>query len=119
MILLAIFSLTSSHALLESFEFIHLDGDHHHADGPASSAHDAADGICRVDSPRVQVQKSLADVQIDLSKILTPTFYSLRQDSQHAVTPVEICGSPPLELKASWQFFARTALPARAPSIAC
>jgi hypothetical protein len=119
LLLLAIFSFASSHAILESFEFIHHDKDHHHGDSPASSnSHDAADGICRLDSHRAQVQKSLADLQTELSKIFTLAFYSLQQNSQQAGSKIEICGSPPLELKTSWQFSSRTALPARAPSIA-
>jgi hypothetical protein len=117
--LLAIFSLASSHTLLESFELIHHDESHSHAESPASpNSHDAADGICRVDSHRAQVQKSFADVQTELSKIFTLAFFSLQQNSQQAGTKVEICGSPPLELKTSWQFSSRTALSARAPSIA-
>jgi hypothetical protein len=117
-ILLAIFSLASSHMLLESLELIHHDEDHHTESSSNSDSHDAADGICRLDSARVQVQKSVADVQIDLSAIVTLAFYSLQQSSQQVGTPVEICGSPPLELKTSWQFSSRTALPARAPSLA-
>jgi hypothetical protein len=116
--LLAIFSLASSHALLESFELIHHDESHSHAESPASpNSHDVADGICRVDSHRAQVQKSFADVQTELSKIFTLVSYSLQQNSEQAAAKVEIC-SPPLELKTSWQFSARTALPSRAPSIA-
>ena len=116
--LLAIFSLASSHAVLESFELIHHDGDHHHEAPVSSNSHDAADGVCRVDSNRVQVQKTFADMQIDLNKAFTLAIYSLQIQSQQVVTKIEICGSPPLELKTSWQFFARTALPARAPSVA-
>jgi hypothetical protein len=117
MMMLAIFSLASSHALLESFELIHEDGDHNHSHGNAPNSHDAADGVCRVDSHRTQVQKSFADVQAEL-KIFNLAFYSLQNNSQQTGTKVEICGSPPLELKTSWQFSSRTALSARAPSIA-
>lgn len=119
MILLAIFSLASSHALLESFELIHHDGDHSHAESPATSnSHDAADGICLLDSHRTQVQKSFSDVQTEMSKFLTLGLYSLQQDSSERGTEIGRSGSPPLELGPTWQFSLRTALPARAPSIA-
>ena len=113
--LLAIFSLASSHALLESFELIHQDGDHHHASSPSS--HDAADGVCRVDSYRVQAQRSLADLQIGLSKVFALTFYSLAQASHECGIEIGVTGSPPLEFKTTWQFSSRMALPARAPSL--
>lgn len=118
-ILLAIFSLASSHTLLESFELIHHDGDHSHAESPASAnSHDAADGICRLDSHRAQVQKSFSDVQEDLSKFFALSFSFLQQNSQERGTEIGISGSPPLEFVTTWQFSSRTALPARAPSIA-
>lgn len=116
--LLAIFSLASSHALLESFELIHHDGDHSHAESPATSnSHDAADGICLSNSHRAQVQKSFSEVQTDLGKSFNLTFYFLQQNSQERGTEIGKSGSPPLEFKTTWQFSSRTALPARAPSL--
>ena len=60
--LVAMWLPASSHALLQHTGLIHTDGEHHHEDGeshdhgPADAKdHDAADGICRVESHSAKV----------------------------------------------------------------
>lgn len=119
MLLVAVWLPESSHALLESLELIHQ----HHGQADSSSRggdnHEAADGNCRVESNHVQVPQPV------LSGPLLP-----RESADYPLPVAAFIedlltlpngpappGAAPPELSHCWQFFFRTALPARAPSL--
>ncbi|MEO5804096.1 MAG: hypothetical protein ABIR24_11265 [Verrucomicrobiota bacterium] len=112
-LLLALFAFVSSHALLENLELIH-----HHEGHPSDSAHsdlnhDAADGLCRIDSSLCKIQKPAPELPSHfVTAVLTGLLNTPDQSQLFLFEHV----SPPLELVSTWQFSSRTALPARAPS---
>lgn len=120
MLLLAVWLPGSSHSLLESLELIHQ----HHGEPDSSSQdaddHDVADGICRIESDRVQAP------QRELSASLLPlgwtdsslTVTALFQASLSLPTGLAPPGTAPPQLSHCWQFSFRAALPVRAPSFA-
>jgi len=113
--LLALFALVSSHAFLENLELIH--GEAHHAESAAHSDfdHDAADGLCRIDSGICKVQKSANE--LSFSHCVADVLASLLNYSQPSQLAPSELASPPPELVSTWQFSSRAALPARAPSL--
>ncbi len=117
LMLLTLFAFASSHPLLESLELIHHDDAH--AEGPTSSDHDhdAADGLCQINSHRNELQRSLAD-SFDFSHCLVLGSLFLQPETQGVKPRLLTSSSPPPELGTTWQFSARAALPVRAPSIA-
>ncbi len=115
--LLALFSFVSSHALLENFELIHHEESYHSESAPHSDLnHDAADGFCRIDSGVCKIQKSASDCA--LSQVIATVLAGLLDKAAQREIVLSEHISPPLELISAWQFSSRTALPARAPSIA-
>jgi hypothetical protein len=116
MLMLTLFAFASSHPLLEGLGLIHQESAH--ADGPASSDsdHELADGKCRINISRDEVQKSFADGSFSLAKILALACVLFQSEELSAQSTVEIASSPPPELRTTWQFSSRAALLARAPS---
>jgi hypothetical protein len=128
--LVAVWLPASSHALLQSFGFIHQVHTHddsadeaHDADSHDSHEHDAdadnhaaADGLCLVSSGKVSPAKLVAVAALPwlvaatvLSGAETPS--SLQRHSGPSPP-----GVAPPELSHCWQFSFRAALPVRAPS---
>ena len=117
MLMLTLFAFSSSHPLLENLGLIHQEVAH--ADGPAHSEnnHEAADGICRIESSHEELQKPLADA-LDLSHGLVYLCVLLLDADPDADPGGQSLSPPPPELGTSWQFSSRAALPVRAPSFA-
>ena len=120
---------TSSHALLEQIGWIHEashhhdhhgvdDGEHHHdseSDGE-SKDHDAADGICRVESSLVDVPSAAAGQVLFFIEV--PAHCGVdRLTDEPGFTGPSPPGTAPPELQATWQFSYRAAVPVRAPSL--
>lgn len=118
MLMLTLFAFASSHPLLEGLGLIHQEVTH--AEGPASSDsdHELADGKCKINSSRDEIQMPSANGAFDLANLLALTSVLLQDESQETRPAVEIASSPPPELRTTWQFSSRAALPARAPSFA-
>lgn len=116
MLMLALFAFASSHALLETFGLIHQEDAH--AEEPASppSTHELADGKCRINAVRDEIQTPDAGGAFDFAKILALASAYLHQADLDTRPTIEIASSPPPELGASRHFISRAALPARAPS---
>ena len=121
--LLALWVPASSHALLEHAGWIHHheeDADHghdHDSDhGPAKGTdHDAADGICRVETGSLDVpgpKICYAWVLGDFA-LCGLSFLAEEPDYSGPSPP----GTAPPEIRVSWQFSYRAALPIRAPSL--
>jgi hypothetical protein len=118
MLLLALFALASSHPLLQGLGLIHQHSEHHsdssdsHSDSDRN--HDAADGLCRVDSHRNEVQKFSGAILHCL------IFVAVYLDCDVGFKEPRFANSiaPPPELVTTWQFSSRAALPVRAPSFA-
>ena len=115
-LLLALFVLASSHPLLQGLGLIHQYSNHHselpdsHSDSDRN--HDAADGLCRVDSHRDEIQKFAGG---NLSCL---AFIAALLDGEVVGAEPRFANttSPPPELDTTWQFSSRAALPVRAPS---
>ena len=124
--LLALWVPASSHALLEHAGWIHehhheeaADHDHDHdADhGPAKGTdHDAADGICRVESGSVDAPApQICHVWLLSAFALCGDLSSLTEEPDYSGPSPP--GTAPPEVRVSWQFSYRAALPVRAPSL--
>ena len=119
-LLLAIWLPASSHALLEHFDLIHKVHADHDADSTGSHEHptdnhQAADGKCALSSTHVNV--SLLNVVVTS---FLPSALGLDWASELNVERQPSGLAPPgtaPPLSHCWQFFFRTALPARAPSL--
>ena len=117
MLMLALLAFASSHPLLEGLELIHQEAAH--ADGPvgSDSHHDLADGKCRGNSSRDEIQRSSSSGAFSFTQIFALACV-LVDDTDCSNHPcVEAATSPPPELGTTWQFSSRAALPARAPSL--
>ena len=116
-LMLTLFAFASSHPLLESLGLIHQD--HSHADGSDQSDrnHEAADGICRVESSHEELQRPLSN-SLDLTLSLELLWVLLLNPNLDADPGGGGLSPPPPELGTSWQFAFRAALPVRAPSLA-
>lgn len=105
---LALWLPASSHAWLESAGVIHADDDDHDAN------HEAADGVCRIESgvialkPPVLAPDILPMLVAEIVAVAGPASEPPREIKLHRST------APP-ELRKMWQFTQRTALPGRAP----
>ena len=111
--MLALWVPATSHALLESAGLIHQEQ-------PASDAHDehdAADGICAINSNSTPLAKGAFSTAVLYVVALTSLNASVDSIVTHELAANGLGPSPPL-LPSSWQFLYRTALPCRAPSIA-
>lgn len=115
--MLTLFAFASSHPLLESLGLIHQD--HAHADGSDHSDknHEAADGVCRIESSHEELQRPLSN-SLDLSHSLELLCVLLLNADPDADPGGGSLSPPPPELGTSWQFAFRAALPVRAPSLA-
>lgn len=103
----------SSHALLESAGLIHQDT----ADG-SDDDHDAADGICLIESGGFHVEKGCQSGEFCLAQFLSDVSVWVVVDATPPQSKPDIPGTAPPLLTQSWQFSSRASLPARAPSIA-
>jgi hypothetical protein len=116
MLLLALFALASSHPLLQGLGLIHHHSEHHSesSDSDSDRNHDAADGLCRVDSHRDEVQK------FSTNHLYCLALVAVLLDADVGVENARFANStaPPPELVTTWQFSSRAALPVRAPSFA-
>jgi hypothetical protein len=113
-LLLAVWSLATSHPLLERLHLIHT----HHTDSSHQNAesHEAADGICRVESTSIAVAQVASHF---LFLVSTPTLTEAGlQSSPSGRDGLPPPGTAPPELSLTWLFSFRAALPARAPSFA-
>ena len=117
-----LFLPASSHPLLELAGWIHEEAYHHHHNGddaehhhhPVSNDHDAADGICRLESGGI-------DAPIPTNGAWWLVGYALWSILDSVVVEPPFSGpSPPgtapPEIQVSWQFSYRAAVPVRAPS---
>jgi hypothetical protein len=100
----------SSHEWLEMAGLIHFS---EHVENDAS--HDAADGVCRLDASHVVVQPPSSAVQ-SLSTALLVEVISATISAEPAIEIHPHRSTAPPELRTTWQFSERTALPSRAPS---
>jgi hypothetical protein len=109
---LALWLPASSHAWLESVGVIHAVDDDHDADH--GSNHEAADGVCRVETGAIALKPPtlapdiLPMVVAAMVTAVCPVGEPPREAKLHRST------APP-ELRKVWQFTERTALPGRAP----
>jgi hypothetical protein len=109
----------TSHSLLEQMEWIHHEDVHSEAGSRGAEHHDAADGLCRIESndcqlPNIDFQRSSYGGLLELQFVGTPNAQFLIFAAGLAPPPT---GSP--ELIHVWQFVFRTALLPRAPSLLC
>jgi hypothetical protein len=116
LLLLALWVPLTSHSLLEQWEWIH----HDHPDSHSESTdhHDAADGLCRIESnasPLVPVDFQSASF-VPLFEPSSACFPSA--DGLAFATGLAPPDAGPPELDHVWQFVFRAALPPRAPSSA-
>lgn len=115
-LLLAVFALASSHPLLQGLDLIHQHSEHHsdssssHSDSDRN--HDAADGLCRVDSHRNELEQFSGAVL----HCLVAVAVFLDRDAGFEEPKFANSIAPPPELVTTWQFSSRAALPVRAPS---
>ena len=121
-LLVALWLLASSHALLEHFELIHQVHTDHDADSTGSHEHDtddhdAADGCCALSSTHVSVPVPDTVATPFLFSALGLEWASERHAELHP-SGLAPPGTAPPELSHRWQFSSRASLPARAPSIA-
>jgi hypothetical protein len=113
-LLLAVWSLATSHPLLERLHLIHT----HHTDSSHQNAesHEAADGICRVESIGIAVAQIASHFLFHLpAASITDAELPRFASRQDGLPPP---GTAPPELSLTWLFSFRAALPARAPSFA-
>ena len=122
LLLVVLWPGVSSHALLESFGWIHeAPEDHHHHSEPEGSSeshhddHNAADGRCLRSSTSVQVETPPLTQSAGLSLFVAsaPAHHACRSLPPSGLAPPGV--GPPTFIS-PWQFILRTALPARAPS---
>jgi hypothetical protein len=104
------------HPLLETLELIHQHTEHSDNQEPSDANHDAADGLCRIDSSRDELQETMSSsfVTVVTAVPLATVFVGVVQQQQLEGPPTT---APPPELRTTWQFSSRNALPARSPSI--
>lgn len=122
--LLALWVPASSHALLEHAGWIHEHEeeadhghDHHDDHHPAKgSDHDAADGICRVETGSVDVPvPKIVHAWMLGDSVLCSGLSSLTEEPDYSGPSPP--GTAPPEVRVSWQFSCRAAVPVRAPSL--
>lgn len=122
LLLAAVWLTASSHALLEHCEWIHhvpaahahdANGSHEHD----TDNHDAADGKCSLSSTQVSVpilKKAVIPFRFCASGFDWTAGLHVEPQPSGLAPP----GTAPPQLSHRWQFSFRTALPARAPSLA-
>lgn len=108
----------TSHCQLEAmpgFEFLHCS-----AEVTTSNGSDpcAEEGCCSVESAQYQSFRQQKISSIVFVTILPPDNFGAVEKSLPAEVSLGILTAAPPELPRSWQFFLRTALPVRAPSLA-
>ena len=122
--LLALWVPATSHTLLEQAGWIHHeeaehvhshegDADHHHHHPPVND-HDAADGICRVES-----RVSHAPLRTEaVLWVVSYAFWGILDsfNVEPGFSGPSPPGTAPPEVESSWRFSYRAAVPARAPS---
>lgn len=121
LMLLAIWPVMTSHALLQRFGVIHEV--HHDHDGGAGShehgsdPHDFADGGYLRGLTTILLHKiiGLAAMLIVAFAVLLPFHAPAPRDGHSGLAPP---GTAPPEISHRWQFAFRAALPVRAPSFA-
>jgi len=114
-VLMIFWAPITSHCLLENIEVIH--NDEHCHESASGHGHDAADGLCKIESGGYQIQKKQQSDLLSLAYLLSPLISWTQEFNLNAASRYKLDSSPP-ELQTSWQFSSRAALPARAPSIA-
>lgn len=128
LLLVAIWLPASSHVHLQHFGLIHeIHQDHHHHDhGDTPTGHHehgadnhaAADGECLPSSGTLEWEMpwdELNGIPFDLVPSLWVGVLPLTPEADGLAPP----GTAPPQFSTSWQFFVRTALPIRAPSLVC
>jgi len=114
LVMLALWVPITMHCQLEKIpglEFLHCSDD--------TSSHDCkGDGCQTVESGGYKVENNQAAIFATLNAVvLLETFLPL-EPPPPAVAPFTVTKAVPPELPTCWQFFFRTALPPRAPSLA-
>ena len=121
-LLVALWLPASSHVLLERWELIHQVHTGHDADSDDSHEHDAdnheaADGKCASSSTHVSVPLPEMVASADTLSVLGLAWVLELHLERHP-SGLDPPGTAPPQLCHRWQFSFRTALSARAPSIA-
>ena len=115
LLLVALWVPLTCHGLLEQAEWIHQKDGHSHSDC-GDEQHDAADGLCRIESndcplktPHFQIASFAGPLDISIACVSSAECLIFA-----AGLPPP--GADPPELVHNWQFALRTALSPRAPS---
>lgn len=129
LLLLALWLPATSHAWLESSGIIHHGGHHGPPNGHGADVdhdehedhddldinHDAADGICRIETDAVAVPPPV--LIADFLPLLAAHIGALLRGPDAAAAPAFVPSTAPPELHAARHFCERTASPARAPDV--
>jgi hypothetical protein len=88
---------------------------HHAQDADHDTPHEAADGLCRVQSHSTGIKAPPV-----IALLLLPALIEVMALSAATIEPASVHrqrGTAPPRLIRSWQFLVRAALPSRAPSL--
>jgi hypothetical protein len=106
----------TSHCLLELAGLIHQDPCCETRSTGASHGHDAADGICQIESSGCALPKTQTSPCAPFPGLLLPDPADVLAGSADPA-PSPPANSPPHWLALTWHFSCRAALPPRAPSL--
>ena len=116
--LLALWLPATSHALLEQADWIHHHDDDTDQDHGSANGHDAADGICRIESNSVHAPNPVFHWVATLVVAASFAAQTVTLADAPAFSGPSPPGTAPPHLISRWQFSHRAAVPVRAPSIA-
>lgn len=119
LVLALLWTPVTAHCLLEDAGLIHRDECCQPTNSPTDADHDAADGVCQIETGKFHLPKPgsiVAGIPVSMpwQQSVPPADAVLRPQDSLIATGT----SPPAILGRTWQFARRAALPPRAPSAA-